>query len=400
MVDDKKVRGYALCVLQDPTEPNLIFVGTEHGLWVSFDKGTGFQQWKNGLPSVSTFDLAIQEREADLVIATFGRAIYILDDIRPLRELAADKGISKKKLQVFDAPEAYLASYKNAPGYEWSTWGTWEAPNRERDARISFYNNFAGYADSVQKKQDTATVKIYNEQMEKIREIKFKTDTGFNRITWNMDEKGFRNPGSAKPTAATPEPGGWNVLPGKFKVVISNGTDSDSTFVTVKADPRLGDRSSIIRAQRALLTRLRKQADRLTTGMDQLTEAETSIAKIQAQIKDVEGKEVDSLGKNAKKITDSIKSIREFITGKPRTRQGYGDVPTITVMNQFYEANATITAKMIEPGKQEEQQVKESEELIAQAIEKINKFFTADWPAFRKQVELTPIKIFKEYTPL
>ena len=134
MVDDKKVRGYALCVIQDPTEPNLVFVGTEHGLWISFDKGSTYQQWKNGLPSVSIFDLAIQEREADLVIATFGRAIYILDDIRPLRKLAADKGMVKKKLQVFDAPDAYLASYKNAPGYEWSTWGTWEAPNRERDA--------------------------------------------------------------------------------------------------------------------------------------------------------------------------------------------------------------------------------------------------------------------------
>ena len=278
-------------------------------------------------------------------------------------------------MQVFDAPEAYLASYKNAPGYEWSTWGTWEAPNRERDARISFYNNFAGYTDSIQKKQDTAIVRIYNEQLEKIRELKFKTDTGFNRVTWNMDEKGFRNPGSTKPTAATPEPGGWNVLPGKFKVVITNGTDTDSTFVTVKADPRLGDRSSVIRAQRALLTRLRKQADRLTTGMDQLTEAESSVSKIQAQIKDVDGKEVDSLGKQAKKILDSIKSIREFITGKPRTRQGYGDVPTIMVMNQFYEANASITAKMIEPGKPEKQQVKESEELIGQAIEKINSFF-------------------------
>jgi len=236
--------------------------------------------------------------------------------------------------------------------------------------------------------------------MERIRELKFKSDTGFNRVTWNMDEKGFRNPGSAKPTLSTPEPGGWNVLPGKFKVVITNGTDTDSTFVTVKADPRLGDRSNIIRAQRALLTRLRKHADRLTTGMDKLTEAETSIAKIQAQIKDVEGKEVDSLGKQAKKVTDSIKSIREFISGKTKTRQGYGDVRTITVINQFFEANATITAKMIEPGMQEEQQVKEAEELISQAIEKINRFFATDWLAFRKQVEQTPVKIFKEYKPI
>ncbi|MFM2361132.1 MAG: hypothetical protein RLZZ316_34, partial [Bacteroidota bacterium] len=53
MVDEKKVVGYALCVLQDPTEPNLIFAGTEQGLWVSMDNGTSFQQWKNGYPPVS-----------------------------------------------------------------------------------------------------------------------------------------------------------------------------------------------------------------------------------------------------------------------------------------------------------------------------------------------------------
>ncbi|HQU57303.1 MAG TPA: hypothetical protein PLG88_07715, partial [Chitinophagaceae bacterium] len=93
IIDDKKVIGYALSLIQDPEEPNLIFVGTEQGLWVSLDNGENFQQWKNGYPSVSTYDLAIQEREADLVIATFGRAIWILDDIRPLRELAAHKGI-------------------------------------------------------------------------------------------------------------------------------------------------------------------------------------------------------------------------------------------------------------------------------------------------------------------
>lgn len=400
MIDDKKVRGYALSVLQDPVQPNLIFAGTEHGLWVSFDNGTSFQQWKNGLPSVSTYDMAIQEREADLVIATFGRAIYVLDDIRPLRALAADKGIVKKKFKVFEAPEAYLASYKNAPGYEWSTWGTWDAPNRDRDARLSFYNNFAGYTDSLKRKQDTVTVSIYNEKLERIRELKIKADTGFNRISWNMDEKGFRNPGSSKPLPSSPEPGGWRVLPGTFKIIMFNGTDRDSTVVTVKPDPRLGDRTEITRAQRALLLRLRKQADRLTEGMDQLTEAEATIGKIQAQLKGMEGKTFDSLGKSATRALDSIKSIREFISGKPRPRQGYGAVPTITVMNQFYEANSSITSKAIVPGAAEEKEVRESEELIEQAVQQINRFFTGEWKKLRTQVEQTPIPLFKEYKPL
>ena len=108
MIDEKKVTGYALCVLQDPAEPNLVFVGTEHGLWISFDNGASFEQWKNGYPSVSTYDLAIQEREADLAIATFGRSLWILDDIRPLRKIAAATGKTfPDKLTAFTAPDAF-----------------------------------------------------------------------------------------------------------------------------------------------------------------------------------------------------------------------------------------------------------------------------------------------------
>ena len=94
MVDENKVRGYALCMIEDPVEPNLIFVGTENGLWISFDNGSTFQQWKNSYPSVSTYDLAIQEREADLMVATFGRSLWVFDDIRPFRKLAANKGMA------------------------------------------------------------------------------------------------------------------------------------------------------------------------------------------------------------------------------------------------------------------------------------------------------------------
>ena len=60
-----KVTGYALTVIQDIVEPNLFFVGTEQGMYVSLDNAETFQQWKNGYPSVSTYDFAIQEREAD-----------------------------------------------------------------------------------------------------------------------------------------------------------------------------------------------------------------------------------------------------------------------------------------------------------------------------------------------
>lgn len=395
LVDDKKVKGYALCVIQDPAEPNLIFAGTEHGLYVSMDNGANWQQWKNGYPSVSTFDLAIQEREADLVIASFGRAIYVLDDIRPLRELAANKGVLKNKLEVFTAPDAYLASIRNAPGYEWSTWGIWDAPNRPTGAMISYY-----FEKETPKTNDTILVKIYNDKNEQIRSLKWKSDTGFNRKSWGLEEKGFRNPGSPKPTPNSPEPRGWDVLPGKYKVVLTAGKLTDSTMVTVKGDPRFSDRTAILTAQRKLQKELQQKSERLIEGMERLTEAETVANKIQAQLKDVEGKEADSLRKTSKAVLDSIKVIREYISGKPQTRQGYGNVPQITVLNQFSTARSALTSKAVMPGKQEQVLVDRAEAMMNAAVGKINNFFNGQWVNYRKQVEGNPVKLFKDYAPL
>lgn len=398
LVDEKKVFGYSLTILQDPVEPNLIFAGTEHGLWVSLDNGASFQQWKNGFPSVSTFDLAIQEREADLVIATFGRSIYILDDIRPLRKLASTKGVPAKKITVFEAPDAIQAQYRNAPGYEWSTWGLWDAPNRPRGAAISYFIPTPDAKASAHKtKTDSVQVKIYNSNNENIRNLQWKADTGFNRGYWMMDEKGIRHPGSPKPRPHAAEPGGWSVLPGNYKVVIHYGNDADSTMVTVKDDPRIGNRNDIKIAQRQLLQRLRQQAVKLTEGMDRLAEAEETMRKVETQFRDAEGKEADSIRKITRKIQDEIKAIREFISGKIQPRQGYGQVPQITVLNQYQLANAVVGGKPVKPGEQEQRLVRQAEGLMQEAISRINAFFMNDWKKYRQQAESIPVKLFKDY---
>lgn len=403
MVDERKVTGYALCLIQDPVEPNLIFTGTEQGLWVSLDNGTTFQQWKNGYPSVSTYDLAIQEREADLVIATFGRAIYILDDIRPLRKLASTKGVTTARLIAFPAPDAYQASFKAAPGYEWSTWGLWDAENRPRGAALSYYILPTGNPlDTATKKarSDSVWVRIYNAENENIRTLRWKADTGMNRGYWNMDEKGVRFPGSARVRAGSVEPPGIPVMPGRYKVVFTAGSLADSTFVTVKNDPRIGDRNEIRLAQRSMQLRLRKSSDKLTEGMDRLTDAEEVLQKTEAYTRGMEGNQIDSLRRSTKRVQDEIKLVREFISGKPQTRQGYGSVPQITVINQLQQATSAIVAKAVIPGKQEEMLVERSEALIKEAIQRINAFFDGKWKTYRKQVEETSLKIFKDYTPL
>ena len=83
------VKGYAHVVKQDPVNPNLLFAGTEFGLFVSLDGGKQWAQFTANLPNVAVRDLAIHPREHDLLIATHGRGIYIVDDLTPLRSLTA-----------------------------------------------------------------------------------------------------------------------------------------------------------------------------------------------------------------------------------------------------------------------------------------------------------------------
>jgi len=399
LVDEKKVTGYALCMIQDPVEPNLFFVGTEQGLWISFDNGATFQQWKNGYPSVSTYDLAIQEREADLVIATFGRAIWVMDDIRPLRKVASGNGSLTKKLTVFNTPEAYQAQYRAAPGYEWSVMGLWDAPNRSRGAAVSYF--IIHTADTAKKtKPDSVIVKIYNDKNENIRNLRWKADSGFNRQYWGMEEKGFRQPGSPKPRAGAPEPGGLQVLPGTYKVVITLNKESDSAYVKVNDDPRLGNRNTVKLAQRNMYTRLRKSTDKLTEGMDRLTECDDVCTKITTQLRDLEGKAVDSLRKTTKAMQDSIKSIREFISGRPSDKQGINRDPGITVTRTIQTAAQYIGSKNVAPGPQEEKLIVNAETMIGLAIQRINNFLTGKWAAYRKQVEETKLNLFKDYKPI
>jgi photosystem II stability/assembly factor-like uncharacterized protein len=395
MVDENKVKGYALCMIQDPVEPNLIFVGTEGGLWVSLDNGLSFQQWKNGYPSVSTYDLAIQEREADLCIATFGRALYVLDDIRPLRKMAAAGGAEpSKRLTVFEAPIAYQANYLSAPGYEWSTWGLYEGQNRDRNALYTFY--VKPVRDTGKVKTDSAMVRIYTDANELIRTMKVKADTGYNKRSWGFEMKGIRRPGSPKPKKDAPEPGGLTVYPGNYKLVVSLGNDKDSTMLVVKPDPRAPLDKAIYDAQMKMMQRINKSSDRLTAITDALAEAEETIKKVEAQLKDVEGKEADSLRKTSKAMTDSLKNIRHYIFGKPQEKQGYGTVPQITPAGKLFEVRGEVVNKTKIPDAQEIRMLNDVEDLVTEAVKKANVFFASKWKAYQQQVEATPLKLFKE----
>src|SRR5207247_6841644 len=98
--------GPVLGIAEDHVNPNLIFTGTEFGLFFSVDGGQKWVQLKGGLPTIAVRDIHIQKRENDLVVGTFGRGIYILDNYTPLRELTAE--LLKHEAILFPAKDALL----------------------------------------------------------------------------------------------------------------------------------------------------------------------------------------------------------------------------------------------------------------------------------------------------
>ena len=413
IVDEKKVTGYALCIIQDPTEPNLIFVGTEQGLWISFDNGITYQQFKNGYPSVSTYDFSIQEREADLAMATFGRALWILDDIRPLRKLAANKGqLFPKKITAFDAPQGYQANIKNASGIEYSIWGSYEGENRRNGAALSFFVNKTSADTGKNKLADTATVRIFDANNVQVRMLRTKADTGFNRFYWGMEGKGIRQAGGGGRGGGggggrfgggrgADEPGGLPVDPGTYKVVLSLGRDlSDSMMVVVNDDPNAPVSKDVRDAIRKASARMDKSSLKLVDLADRLTEADDIIKKIEGNFSSMDPKQVDTIRKTGKAMADSIKSIREQLSGKPQEKQGTGTVPQLTVNSIMGEARSYITGKKLAPGAQEERLMINAENMVTEILKRANAFFDGRWKQYRVLAEAAPVKLFKDYKPI
>lgn len=105
-------RGSAYSIAEDHVDPNLIFVGTEFGVFFTADKGANWKQLKAGLPTIAVRDIAIQQRESDLVLGTFGRGFYVLDDYSPLRNL--DEAVLEQEAKLF-TPRVALAYEQSSP---------------------------------------------------------------------------------------------------------------------------------------------------------------------------------------------------------------------------------------------------------------------------------------------
>jgi len=391
MVDAAKVKGYALTVMQDPVEPKLVFAGTENGLWISIDEGKSWAQMRNGFPSVSTMDLAIQERESALIIGTFGRSIWILDDLITLRKIAAS-GIAKD-FTVFPVNDAVQVKgiFIAPPGNIWTGFQTtFEGENRPfGETTIPFYVKSPG----SDKEKNQVTGHVFNEKNEAIQTITSnKIDSGLNYISWRLDEKIARLPGGSE----DPEAKGILALPGTYKIVVSYQGKKDSTYVKVIPDPRFDYSSEVEEAHHAILKRLDKTTGRLSFALTRLKESNEVVDKILLQLKDVKTPDGEELRKESNAIKESLKKLTESATGsRPAKQVGAWSSFQVTAQSKVSEAQQALRARLSKPSVQDIQRVEVAEQLTEQFIKQVDAYFSKEWSEYRTSVEAARLSWFK-----
>ena len=231
VLDGKNIKGYSLSFIQDPIEKKLLFLGTENGLWISIDEGNNWVQFKNGFPSVSTMDLVIQENESALVIGTFGRAIWVLDDLLSLRDII-NKNSKSKIIALSKNPAIQVKGIFIAPpGNIWTGFHTtYEGENREfQKIKIPFYLN-----DKVSEMDSIYSI-IKNDENQPIqRLVKNNLVEGLNYLVWKLDEKMVTLPGSW----INQESRGIPVLPGMYTAELKYKNETIRSEIKVIQDPR------------------------------------------------------------------------------------------------------------------------------------------------------------------
>ncbi len=429
---------YTLCVVQDPAEPKLMFLGAENGLFVSIDAGKTWTKWTNDFPAgVPVMDLVIHPRENDLVIGTFGRAVWVLDDIKPLRDLAKAGGVAlTSPVKLFTPPDAFLASSQQPSGPRFDADAIYNGQNRPFGARITYSINKpaeikkeekpAEKADPKAKKTDapaadakpaeakgkpvkydSVKLEVFNSKGVLINTLRQKTpdDNGISRMNWGMNEKAETQPSREKPREGGGGRGfggfgGPMVLPGEYKLRLTFGGQKDSAMVMVKADPRIDAPASVLEARYAMSKDLQKLTKLAAQATERLRESKDLTEDFEKRMKDSKRNDLKDAQDKTKAMKDSISAVFDYILGKEDKRQGITESKDPSRVSFIGKAQQYIGRSREPISETDKRLYKHAEDKITEVMNRVNKFYATTWADYQAMMEKVSLSPFKKYEPL
>ena len=417
IVDGGDVENYTLSIVEDPINSNLMFLGTDDGLYISLNAGKQWDKFDAEIfPTVSVKDLVIHPREHDLVIGTFGRAAWVLDDIRPLRALASSSSIIEKDVQLFEPPTAYLAAYQQPTGSRFGADAMYQGTNRKYGAMLSYFVNplvkkdkdsdkeeKANDEDEAEKKEakkDSLTLMVYDgERLIRTLKKKVPKEKGIYRWYWYMDEKGVSRP-RRKPSKSKREPSGVQVKPGTYRLVMSFGDEQSEQTIEVKSDPRLTVDPANTDAVYTASKELEGYTAAAAAAVKQLAESKQTLADYKKLFKENKSDEMKALLKEMKSQTKTIDSLIALYIGKEDKRQGIVRNPESNVLTRIRNASRYTRSRQEGITATENKLLQHAKEELEVAIEQTNNFYKEVWPVLKSKIEAEDASRFKEIQEL
>lgn len=220
------IEGFARNIQEDYKNPNLLFLGTEFGLYITLDGGEEWHRFNNNMPATAVHYIDLQAQTNDLVLGTHGRGVIILDDISPLRELS--KEVLAKKLHFFNSKSATISEESGFGTGSFGRETQFVGRNPNNDAKIAYY---------MKKKHIFGKMKIevFDKKGNRIAELPAGKKKGINIVTWDYH---LKPPKIA--TGKTFSFGGFaapRVPAGEYKVVLTKGKETFESKLNLKNDP-------------------------------------------------------------------------------------------------------------------------------------------------------------------
>jgi hypothetical protein len=320
----KSMLSYAHCVREDPTRQGLLYVGTENGIYVSYDDGANWQPLQNNLPHAPVYWITVQEQFNDLVISTYGRGFWIMDDITPIQQMNPE--VMNANAHLFPVHNTYRLRGITVP------YASGDDPTAGQNPPYGADINYF-----LKSQTRNVSIKIVDAGGQTIQTIRGTGNAGLNRVWWNL-----RNDQSKEVRLRTsplyapeirvnaegwrplPEGGRMNILmpPGTYTVKLSvDGQEVGSQPLKVLIDPNAGGSDADIQAQTAMLTALRKDLESAADMTNQIEMIRGQLESMRQIIRDASVKSAaDDLEKKLADIEDNLIQRKFSGQGQDTTR--------------------------------------------------------------------------------
>jgi len=285
----RSVFSYAHCVREDPVRKGMLYLGTENAIYVSFNDGKNWLPLQTNLPPAPVHWLVVQDHFNDLVVATYGRGFWIMDDITPLQQLVPD--VLKSDAYLFALRPAYR--FRNISSPMSKRQDPCAGQNPEYGASLNYYLKTSPKED--------LKVSILDKSGRIVKTLKGPKKAGINRIWWNLryepskevklrtsplhaphirvGDKGWR------PLVAWGGPVSVLAPPGAYTVKMSIGEQSFSQELMIKKDPNTEGTETDIQAQVKMLFELRDNSNTVADMVNQIEWVRKQIYDLKALLK-------------------------------------------------------------------------------------------------------------------